>query len=72
MNWYRAMDRNHTLTARLQQIQQPCAFIGGTKDGVLALLGGQRGATVDLEQANAAGPSPVDITWVDGAGHFIH
>ena len=46
----------------------PCAFIAGTKDMVVAMMGGQVKIAQRLAAHCVAG---LDVTFVEGAGHWI-
>lgn len=50
------------------KVQVPCTFIAGTKDMVVAMTGGQEKIAQRLEAHCVAG---VDVTFVEGAGHWI-
>ncbi len=65
LNWYRNMDRNWHLTARVPKwrVSMPCAYIGGSADPVVLMSPpDDMGDRCDDLRA---------VTLVDGAGHWI-
>ena len=69
LNWYRNLDRNWELLAPWAgaTIGQPALFVAGTKDPVIAPIGGR--SPIDVMQA--ALPQLAAPVLIDGAGHFI-
>ena len=64
LSWYRNLDADHQITKDLPPPSLPCAFIGGTRDGVIA-------ARLDtIDETHADLPGYRGSILIDGAGHW--
>ncbi|HSL75066.1 MAG TPA: alpha/beta hydrolase [Ilumatobacteraceae bacterium] len=64
LSWYRNLDADHEITKDLPPPAVPAAFIGGTKDGVIA------GRPEMVELMTSILPDFRGTTMIDGAGHW--
>jgi pimeloyl-ACP methyl ester carboxylesterase len=64
VSWYRNLDADHELTKALPPPQVPCAFIGGTLDGVIA------DRPEYVESMRALLPDYRGSCMIEGAGHW--
>ena len=64
LSWYRNLDADYDLTKDLAPPSVPCAFIGGTRDGVIA------GRLDTIDETHAALPDYRGSMLIDGAGHW--
>jgi len=79
--WYRVMDIDVHATPQLLRAlpTQPCQFITGTHDIVVAMLGRDEKGEFSIERGlerlptvlSACGVDPADTTIIEGAGHWI-
>ena len=82
LNWYRVTDLDWHAHPELYHsggsrtgLEQPCGFLAGTRDAVVQMCGGVEAverifARPDVFKGNAA-EGGVEVTWVDGAGHWV-
>jgi pimeloyl-ACP methyl ester carboxylesterase len=64
LSWYRNLDADYDLTKDLPPPSVPCAFIGGTRDGVIA-------ARLDtIDETHAELPEYRGSILIEGAGHW--
>jgi pimeloyl-ACP methyl ester carboxylesterase len=64
LSWYRNLDADYEITKELPAPAVPCAFIGGTRDGVIA-------ARLDtIDEGHAVLPAYRGSVLIEGAGHW--
>jgi pimeloyl-ACP methyl ester carboxylesterase len=64
LSWYRNLDADYEITKDLPPPSVPSAFIGGTRDGVIA-------ARLDtIDEGHAALPAYRGSILIEGAGHW--
>jgi len=68
LEWYRTFDNDWKATEGLGKCAVPAAFLAGTKDLVVKMMGGRRVISYRLKQAVEG---EVSIKFIEGAGHWI-